>query len=404
MVLDEKVDPKMEKKINITKFARCLFWFLALFCYNFQCPIPSLAKFIIPTLFIFIVLELRNYRWKRYGFTPVFLVYIAYLCTFLIYSVLKGNILTWAIRFFLILLVIPVCFVIKDMDFEAEEKIFIYISIAKCIMLILLAVAVICMRNVAPFSAWASSNGFGSIYVDDGYLKVQLHGNSLLVVAFMVSYMRKRRINWQNVILLVGVFIAGNFAFVLGVVCFVAYRALRIMLTARGTNRLMKFVIAVVAVAGMMVMIPFVANQIKLKSSYSNAVRVEQAEVLLDTNVLIGEGLGHKVVAKDESMRFAERLNNYSYYFELQTLYIFHQIGFVGMFLFYLITIWAAYKNGRECLWLYLIYLFYSFWNPYCFDTTQMIAIIAIMNLRQIQKAQDETAWHCYMVRGLKAQ
>ena len=360
----------MYRKVNLIKRGREFFWFIAIFSYFFQCPFSFLSRFIIPALFIFILLEGSNFHVKGYGFKEAVYFYVSYISILLILSILKGNIIAWALRFYMILLAIPICFAIKDQKFEMEEKIFFWLAIVKSIMLIGIVVCVIWMKDPAPFRQWARTNGYGDVYIDHGFIKVQVHGSALLVVAFMLNYMKEKRFACSNIILLLGVLAAGNFAFILGLVGFITYLACKVMLTANGTNLFKKSIIIVIGIIGLAVMIPYISNQIKWKSDFSNRIRDEQAKLLLNTNIVDDPAL-------------IERFGRYTYYYELQTLYIFNQIGFIGLILFYIITLWAAYKNGWNCFWIYLLYLFYSFWNPYCFDTTQMIAIIMIINLKK---------------------
>lgn len=378
----------MCRKINLLKGSRNLLWFLALFCYYFQCPLSFLSRFIIPCLFAFMLLESKNFQFKKYGWKNLVFFYCIYISALLIFSIMKGNIITWALRFYMILLAIPICFTIKDWDFDAEEKIFIWLALAKSIMLIGIAIAVLWTKDFVPFRQWARVHSYGDIYIDHGIVKVQVQGNALLVVAFMLNYAKKKRLACSNIILLLGILSAGNFAFILGVAGFAAYQAGKMLLSGR-TSRLKKAAIILVGIVGISAMIPYVLNQIEVKSTFSNRIRLEQAELLLDTNLLIGNGLGNKVVVDDPAL--VERFGRYTYYYELQTLYIFNQIGSIGLFLFYVLTLWAAYKNGRDCFWIYLLYLFYSFWNPYCFDTTQMMTIIAIINLKEILFKSEQT-------------
>ena len=117
---------------------------------------------------------------------------------------------------------------------------------------------------------------------------------------------------------------------------------------------------------------------VESKSLFSNAARLEQANFLIDTNFFIGDGIGNFV-------RKIGQFRNYNnqIYYELQTLYIYNQIGIIGLSLFYAVNILGlkGIKHQNEKLILYLIYLFYTFWNPYCFDTTQMMAIITLINV-----------------------
>ena len=122
---------------------------------------------------------------------------------------------------------------------------------------------------------------------------------------------------------------------------------------------------------------PYLLKQIEQKADVSNQTRVEQAGVLLDANIIIGEGLGNYIEASTPTREY-----NGDIYFEMQTLYIINQIGIVGVLLFYSTIFVNIKKQGTEKLILYTIYLIYSFWNPYCFDTTQMIVTLLIINMR----------------------
>lgn len=366
--------------------ARNIIWLFAVLCFTFQCPFAFLQKFIIPVFFVFILLELGNMKLLNNGNVKIFslyIVYFAYLSAIFLFSVNKGNNVAWAIRFYMILLVIPLCLFIRDEHFETEERAFFGLSAAKSLMLIFIAAMVYKTNDVARFSQWARSNAFGSIYVDHGFLKVQLDGNSLLVVAFILNFEKHRRFTLTNIVLLAGILVSGNFAFMLGLFAYVLYKVGNALISkkARRIRIKRKPFLIMATFAGFLAMFAAVLIVMEWKRDYSNLIRVIQAKMLLRANPIIGNGLGNRVqlIAMSEDMRI--RFERYTYYYELQTLYIFNQIGLAGLSLFYLITLGLARRNGHACFWLYLIYLFYSFWNPYCFDTTQMIAIMAIMNL-----------------------
>ncbi len=366
-------------RINLIKRIRIIFWMLALFSYYFQCPFTFLSKLIIPSVFAFILLESFNFRIRQYNFKGIVYFYIFFLSTSMILSILKGTDISRVLRFYMILLAIPICFTIRDNDFIEEEKIFIIMAMMKSLMLVGVAVVLLCTKNYVPFRNWAKTYGHGDIYILQGVPKVQVKGNALLIVAFMLDYMKRKKITWMNIILLLGILAAGNFAFILGIAAFVLYRMGTVLFSAKGRNNCKKAVLIFGSVCGLILMLPYINNQRILKSAQSNRVRIEQAKIFLDTNLLLGEGLGNVVVSDNEYIG----ARSGGIYFELQTLYIFNQIGLLGIIPFYIITLWAAYKNGKEKLWIYLLYLFYSFWNPYCFDTTQMLAIIAILNFKE---------------------
>ena len=77
-------------------------------------------------------------------------------------------------------------------------------------------------------------------------------------------------------------------------------------------------------------------------------------------------------------------------YFELQTLYVLHQIGLLGLLIFYALVYYQVARFGREALVLFTIYLIYTFWNPYCFDTTEMLTLIMLANYEQLNHGEKD--------------
>jgi hypothetical protein len=115
---------------------------------------------------------------------------------------------------------------------------------------------------------------------------------------------------------------------------------------------------------------PYVSHQYEAKKVISNATRTDQAKVLLTTgNIISGNGFGTSIHSVTKFRDYTDDI-----YFELQTLYIINQIGLIGYFLFMLCTIYIFYNHNKRMLPVYIIYLLYTFWNPYCFDTTHMVA------------------------------
>ena len=106
-------------------------------------------------------------------------------------------------------------------------------------------------------------------------------------------------------------------------------------------------------------------------------IRFDQARVLLDTNWLFGKGVGNSIKANTSFVSY-----NGNMYFELQTLYIFNQIGIIGLLSFYILTFAPLIrKNNAEKVIAYIAFLAYTFWNPYCFDSNHIIALILIQNI-----------------------
>ena len=135
----------------------------------------------------------------------------------------------------------------------------------------------------------------------------------------------------------------------------------------------------------------YALDQREQKEDAGNALRAAQAKILLSGNPLVGEGLGAKVYDNGQLGRTAD-----DKYFELQTLYIFFQIGFVGLVLFYLSNILALRRVHSADAWcVYVAYLIGSFFNPYCFDTTQMVTAVLCGNYLMITPHKEMSRSIC---------
>lgn len=375
----------MSRKIVLSyKLPAALFWLLTLFCYFFQVPFRQLASFITVFLFLFILSESGNLlisHGRQYA--NIFAVYVVFLSISSIISMIRGTDSQSMIRFLIILLLLPITTWIKDEKFSFEEHSFIFLALCKSIYIIYLALQVTVTHDYMTLRTWARTNGMGDIYPNFSlpffYPKVQLQGTALILIAlFLVNSTNnrgKRLKVFENIILLIAIFTAGNFAFILGATLFISYKLIRYLVSGRnGLIRLFS-IIAVVIVA--VLMISFSGQELVSKRDYSNAIRFQQAKMLLDTNPIFGNGVGYRVTSSEVGVRDYSIASDY---YELQTLYIFNQIGTVGLVLFMILTFMEIIPSGKSATTLYVLYLIYSFWNPYCFDTTHMIAIILFQN------------------------
>ena len=166
--------------------------------------------------------------------------------------------------------------------------------------------------------------------------------------------------------------IAGNKAFLIGIFLFVLYFfASWLFKTKRSYN--FDFKVCFLLVCTMMsfpVIIDKANSILEEKAGYSNAVRKDQAEILLSGNIITGNGVGNSITAKTKYRDYSG-----ADYFEVQTLYVINQIGIIGYSLFLILTfgLLLKRKNSFALVFIYFTYLAYTFFNPYCFDTTHMI-------------------------------
>lgn len=365
------------KKININ--ITVVIWTLLIFSYYFQVPYSQLSSYIVPLLFTYMFFNYKVFHFIGFnkGIDYLLILFVAYVITSALITVWLDGSSQKVLRFSMILIAIPLCFFIKKDEFRWEYRIFIILSIAKAIFLIVLAIQMEIAGTYIPFRMWARENGFGDAYFVYNIIpRIQLNGNPLLVTSFIVDFHQQKKFTIINLVLLTGVLIEGNFAFILGLVIFFIYEYISTLKHFK--LNFMKAAALFLLIIGSVVFILYMCNEISRKKETSNAFRIKQAEILLDANVIVGEGVGQIVPRNIEIGRSPE-----DNYFELQSLYIFYQIGTIGIGLFYLLTLYMCRSYQKKIFALYVIYLIYSFWNPYCFDTTQMITIITLINLQE---------------------
>lgn len=207
---------------------------------------------------------------------------------------------------------------------------------------------------------------------------IQIHGNGILPMCFIFNFFLTRNKTLRYVselILLAGILFAGNVAYILGLALFLLYVLIGVALNKKKSGYFRLAVIFLICLFFIFFVI-YCFWQLEIKSEYSNLIRLSQAKVLLsDSYILIGKGLGHSV--KTDGI-----LSDYngSLYFELQTLYILNQIGLCGLLMNYALIFFGLRKASQLSVILFLIYLVYSFWNPYCFDSTEMMVLCVLVN------------------------
>lgn len=389
--------------MNRVNYFSLFTWGIAVFSYYFQFPFSFLSVLIIPCMTLFLFSELSNLKFlKSKKYIICLFCLFAFLVLSMFYSFTKDISINRSLRFLFIILAIIISTMIKDNKFDNHKKVFLYFSLAKCIMLIGIAIYLVINGDHTVIRTWTQMHGYGDIYLLNNIPKVQVQGNALLVISFFIEYMGINKFNPRSFIkpfiLLFGVLSAGNFAFIIGIVLFFIYRVLLFIINNLATiksNKKYLFIISISVLIFMFSMVPYITKKANEKSVVSNKTRVEQAVVLLDTNLFIGNGLGNYVIASTSTREYSGDI-----YFELQSLYIYNQIGLIGIALFYAVSLWTFFYMSKPKLIIYCIYLVYTFWNPYCFDTTQIFAIVAITNM--IGKGEDYEESNYYSLLSLK--
>ena len=371
-----------ELKSKSTKYISYLVWLFLLVSYNFQFPFKELSDYITPLFFLYFLLNVKELCRTVYSDVSLKLFYVfAILLTLnLMMSTINGIPLENSIRFYAILLGIPLCFGLVKEKFIIEYKIFIGVSVVKSIYLIVLAAWMVYVGAYEPFRIWAQHViGNGDMFFVYGFIpRIQLQGNALLLMALFISIARNNKITKCGMLFLLGVLIEGNFSFYLGLVFFIIYLYIKNNSIKKLT--LKKCIAGLLLLASLIGFYNYADSQREAKDTGQRSVREKQIEILMDTNELYGSGLGQRVPGNTKLGR-----SDNATYFELQTLYIYYQIGFMGILLFYCIVFRLLFQlDNKDALYIYIAYMIYSFFNPYCFDTTNCIVAILCANYSRI--------------------
>lgn len=353
------------------------FWLGLISCYFLQVPFRGLAKFISIFALLFLLSTYRN--WSKIFSKTTFCVYALYLSLTLLLNAFRESPLSKIIRFSEILYLLPIYFCMSSNNNIEEQKFysksFVRIAFLKFLFMLGLYIFVLYLGGSSSYRNLWISLGWGDVYTMGSvfFTRIQLHGNALLVIAAFVAWYIHDR--WYYKIgFLIAVLLAGNKAFLIGIFGYAAYFFIKKLFNnKRKSDFSVKITVAYLMVMLFMPLFYTRVNSImKEKADYSNAIRKEQSEALLSGNIVFGNGIGNTI-------HYIGRFRDYSGYdyYELQSLYIINQIGFVGYFLFYILTFGLMMGKNKKIIfrnwYIYLIYIIYSFFNPYCFDTSHMI-------------------------------
>ena len=225
------------------------------------------------------------------------------------------------------------------------------------------------------------SNGFGDIWTSgSGFVRVQILGNPLLLIAALVNLyewaLRDKKI---SILLVVGVFVAGNLSFV-GIYSLVASicMALKLRNNCYRLNQL-GIIIAVAVICVVYYLVPlgwdFFLSKFdgEVSSLGHRAVLVDLfTQQFKTSNIFIGNGAGFQFKMLKE--------NTTVNYIELQSLLLILKFGVV-IFLAWHILILVGFSKSFGNYAMYFAYVFASSANPYMFDTNQLVAVIVFSSL-----------------------
>lgn len=354
------------------------------------------------SLFILYFINWNNFSSKDKKLSIIFI-----MCTFALfaYSLICGNEIHNITRFSLILIFIALSyFVVLPLDLV--NKSLSITALTLCIALILGEIYFLMLFDKVKLPSlryYLNSSQIGDIYPKYGnFYAIQLVGTAAIPFVFMYSFVSDlfKRHKWsKRIILLFGIIIAGNFGYIIAISIYIVIKFYQDRLKLNvWFNRFCIALVIIICVTP--VAYKFIKTTLEEKKEVSNAIRMEQADILICSmcenpiTSIFGNGLGTRIEARGKFRDYSQ-----SQYFELQSLYFLNQMGIIPFILFIGWNLYFSLKNIRypKLLLVYLCYVIYAITNPYIFNTNQIVVIISLVSLahyKSINKISNTYTHH----------
>lgn len=375
-------------------------FFFVVFIMTRQVPLKSFSSLMNLALLCFFGFQV-NYIFQKTERTRLLflLLFVGWGFFMLGYSSVAGNTIGNSFRFFIILTLIQAAFFVKPNP--SYIHIIIGFLVVQSLFLIGLHLVLNLFFNMSTYvflRLFFQAQGWGDLYTYNGMLyNIQILGNALLpfgVFLSLVYYSGVKR-TFVTLVLFIGMLVAGNFAFVLGVLAFISL----VFLTTKtfGTRKFLILTLLGIVFAGIVAKpaYNYLDQTITKKSEESNPTRIDQSIVLWNDlsenpiSLIFGKGLGNTLKEKTKWRDYTDNI-----YFELQSLYFLNQMGFLNFLIFFISNVLCVVLFFRESLVkaIYVAYIIYAFFNPYFLDTSHIVVIVTLISLNQVlEKRKLET-------------
>ncbi|MBT5490769.1 oligosaccharide repeat unit polymerase [bacterium] len=383
----------MNYKIHKESIGLFLFTVIVFFLTR-QVPFNSYSIIMNIALILFFVYNYKNILITldkllilKYIFFSISII----LFSFIFYSLYLNNEPNLIIRFVILLSLIMLSYTINP-D-KRYISIFLFFIILQSLFIIGFEIFLLINFDILtyiPIRHYFNNMGYGDVFTFGGMLyKIQLLGNALLPFGLFIVWLFYSGYKKYlfSIVIFIAITFAGNFAFILALIIFyILYFLYKTRWTLQNIVLNSFFIIILVLFTGKPIYNYF-GNVIKHKAISSNPVRIDQFNVLIsDMNnnlgtLVFGKGLGNTVDIKTEWRNYENRV-----YYELQSIYILNQIGFVLflMFIFINILLSLHFIKYKILLITYFTYIFYASFNPYFLDTNHIVVIIVLISLRKV--------------------
>ncbi len=295
----------------------------------------------------------------------------------LIYALAVGNNLYIAIKYFFILLIIPIAYLSQPKYIFI--KIFQTLIFIQAFLIIVIEVYLLLFfddANYLELRTFLSDRNWGEIFRPYGLLwNIGIRGSALLPFAFMLSFLTNTSKFYRAIILIACIF-CGNIAYLLSIAIFIFIFYHKLSKKSYYSNLFIAMILLIIFYDN-------ISNVIEVKNEYSNFIRLEQLNILILQifdkfyTPYLGSGLGYNINVLTDS-----RL--YEYDFELIWAYITNQTGFIYSIYFVLLNIYLTkkYITNYYLILAYICYLIYASINPQMLDSNHIIVILLLLSAK----------------------
>ena len=360
-------------------------WSLVLLILFFQSILQEFSIISNAALLIIAILQNQKMNKEKSEYLGLVIVWILFLIG---YSILLDNRVDLVIRFGLIIFFVISAYLWK-VDYFCFIKPLFWVSFFLVIGLIGLEIYMFSLSESEYMflrDHFFLANNMGDVFWWDVYYKLELRGTPLVVFVYMLSYVTNvfpyKYRKSIRALYFVATILAGNFAYQLALVLFhlVYYIQNSLRTPQLFVRRFFWLFLFSIIIGG--VFITYVSSQMETKKEGSAQTRVDQADVLFDdvarkpVTLFWGSGLGHTLEVKTPWRDYRGAT-----YFELQTLYVFNQLGLINFMILVLANLFLAIKyiRKKELIMVYGVYVAYASTNPYIWDTNHVVVITALL-------------------------
>ncbi|WP_019551917.1 hypothetical protein [Propionispira raffinosivorans] len=362
-----------------------LFMALSLFCITRQVPFQQLGGLITPLYIISLIFYIRNIRENIYSeekyMQRCILIYVMFFSIMFFYAIALGNEFYYVLQTYAVILLLIFAYYIKPN--EKIISVYIFLALLHAIVLIGLNYFFITTMVHENFIIRAifSENGYGgdAFFVNDYLCRIIIKGNELLPLAIMLVEVHYEKMK-KYLLLCIFIFatiIAGNFGFIMAL--FIFYILWWIY---QKKYKTICCVFVGLLVSGS-ILSTDLSEYISGKQDSSWSARIDQVNVLVDDfdtafDIVVGKGMGNNVNVRGQYRDYSGQR-----YYEVQGMYIFNQIGFMGMILviFMNIILSVNYFKSMQAKIIYIAYFSYAITNPYIFNIFHLIVINVLVSI-----------------------